>query len=110
MKVDIIGAHYNDAYWYKPEVFEPTRFDIESAFYKEAAEAGMTPHSLTKRGFGLGMRSCPGQTFSFLEIKVVLAVLLSFVDYEVDPQLLKQEGVGFGIGSEVVPMFRVTKL
>ena len=45
------------------------------------------------------MRACPGQTLAILEIKVILAYFFMKFDYEVDPEILQKEGVGFGLGS-----------
>jgi len=38
-------------------------------------------------------------SFAMLEIKVVLAYLLTNFDFEVENELLTREGVGFGLGS-----------
>ena len=104
---EIHGTHYNDKYWYKPELFEPDRFNFESDFFKEAKKAGKTGQTYARRGFGVGLRNCPGQTLAYLEIKVAVIALITLMEYSIDEELLKQDGAFFGIGSEVPADFMV---
>uniref|UniRef100_A0A7S3NU63 Cytochrome P450 n=2 Tax=Euplotes crassus TaxID=5936 RepID=A0A7S3NU63_EUPCR len=107
---DINAGHYNPNYWKDPYEFVPERFDVESEFFQEASKEGKIGAGYSKRSFSHGTRACPGQSFAVLEIKVVLIVVLTHIGYTVDDALLDKEGVGFGIGSECIPSFKVTKL
>jgi len=85
----------------------PERYDQESEFYKQAEKEGKIGRGFSTRPFSHGFRACPGQSFAVLEMKVAIIVILTLIDYEVDPELFQKDGVGFGIGSTIVPSFKV---
>ena len=107
IRQEIHATHYNDNYWLKPELFEPDRFNFDSEFYKESKKIGKTGPSHSKRSFGVGMRSCPGKTFAFLEIKIAVIVITTLIDYTIDDELMNKKGAFFGIGSEIPAEFTV---
>lgn len=110
VKEEIFAAHFNENYWKDPYDFVPERFDIDSDFYQQAKKENKVGGGYSKRSFSHGLRACPGQSFAVLEIKIAVIVILSMIDYHIDDELLHKEGVGFGIGSECIPSFKVTKL
>lgn len=65
--------HHHPAFWPEPELFKPERF----------IEQQEVPYTLIP--FGGGVRRCIGYSFSFYEIKIILAQLLSRTDLSIDP-------------------------
>lgn len=109
-KIDIATCHYFTNMWLKPEEFRPERFDMDSEFYKEQKEKCPENSNYSRRAFSQGKRSCPGQTLAYLEIKTILAYLVTYLDYDIDDEFLNRYGIGFGLGCETKPMFTVHKL
>ena len=73
--------------------------------YRECTKQGKVPEVHSRRPFGHGVRSCPGQTFGVLELKVLISYLFPMMDYTVEEELLKNEDVGFAIGTHFKPQF-----
>ena len=107
--VDLVTSHYDENAWLRPKEFIPERFDVESDFYQESMKAGKKRNVYSTRTFSHGARMCPGQTLATLQIKIILAYLLTHLDFEVEKDLLENDGVGFGFGSEMNLMSTVTK-
>jgi len=57
-------THFMDAYWTKPEVFDPLRFSEERAEHKK--------HAFAYAPFGGGLHSCLGQFFAEKFLAVIL--------------------------------------
>jgi hypothetical protein len=110
IKPDVYSPHYDPKKWYEPYEFVPERHDPDSEFTKKALAAGAKPDMYSRRNFGHGLRSCPGKTLAFYNMRVVVTYLLSTIDYEVMDDLLTKEGVGFGLGSLILPKFKISKL
>ena len=110
MKLDLLSSHYNAKNWLDPYDFEPERHDIESEFYQKSKEAGKMPDVYSRRTFSHGTRSCPGMSFATLEMKIMIAYLVTHLEYEFEEGILEHEGIGFGIGSQFEPKIRVTKI
>ncbi|CAI2364476.1 unnamed protein product [Moneuplotes crassus] len=107
IKVDLATGHYNEDYWKDPHDFVPERYDDESEFYKQAEKEGKFGLGFSTRPFSHGFRACPGQSFALLEMKVAIIVILTLIDYEVDPELFQKEGVGFGVGGSIPASFKI---
>nr|XP_050868883.1 cytochrome P450 4C1-like [Vespula vulgaris] len=60
----IFKLHRNKKYWNEPLKFDPNRF----------LSGNVHPHSFLP--FGIGARSCLGQTFAMLEMKMIIATIL----------------------------------
>ncbi len=110
IKQDLNSGNYNPNYWYEPHNFEPDRHDFGSEYYQKAAAEGKTGTGYSRRSFGNGLRACAGQTFAILEVKIIVVVLLTLRDITCDPDLLEKEGVGFGIGSEILINMKLENL
>jgi len=108
-KIDIATAHYYENMWLKPGEFRPERFDMDSDFYKEQKEKCPDNSNYSRRAFSQGKRACPGQTLAYLEIKIILSYLITYLDYDIDEEFLNRYGVGFGLGCETKPMFTIHK-
>lgn len=107
IKFSFTEAHYTKDLWLKPLEFIPERFDTESEFYKESKAQGKIFNSYSRRSFGLGPRKCPGESFAHLSVRVVVAYMVSMMDYDMDEELLKRNDVGFAMGSHIKPMMNV---
>jgi cytochrome P450 len=108
IKVDIFGVHFNEENWIEPFKFEPDRFNADTVFGKrQKKERGIDPFS--SRAFSFGLRSCPGQTFAMIEMKAIVAYLVTMIDYDVPEELFKNEAVGFGLGSKIDSSFTIHK-
>jgi len=109
LRLDLLTPHFNTDDWKDPLSFVPERFDPESEFYEKAMKESKKAGVFSRRAFGHGVRSCPGQTFATLETKVIVAYLLTHMDFEVDESILNRENVGFGMGSHIVPKFKISE-
>jgi cytochrome P450 len=107
---DIRTAHFNDESWLNPLAFEPDRHDSNSEIYQEAKKQGMNFEAYARRTFSHGSRNCPGQTFATLEMKVVIAFMISQGKFKFDQKDIDNEGIGFGLGSHFQPMVQTSKL
>jgi cytochrome P450 len=66
--VPVYAVHRHEAYWRKPDDFDPSRFEPQTAKARD---------HYTYLPFGAGPRICIGQTFAQLEMTAVLATLLT---------------------------------
>lgn len=100
--------HYDPQFWQEPMEFIPERFDPESDYY--FTPSGKTRPPLSSLTFGFGYRVCPGQSFALMEIKLIIAYVLTQMDYEVPQATLENEGMGFGLACQTSCPFTVTKI
>lgn len=68
-------VHRNPDYWTDPDTFDPDRFSEENS-------KRHTPYSYLP--FGLGRRTCMGKQFGMNEMRVVLALLFKYYDFQYD--------------------------
>ncbi|RCI04939.1 cytochrome P450-dit2 [Rhizopus stolonifer] len=91
--IELYTVHHLNRYWYKPEEFNPDRFDKESSSYRE--EAVWMP-------FGYGPRQCIGLNFSLSEQRVLMAMMLKRYTWKLvkdsEHQLGLKNAGGGGIG------------
>lgn len=108
--IDILAMHFNEEEWHTPNEFIPERFDPESKFfYKPGTEKEMrSPYAYTP--FGLNVRNCPGQAIAKIEMKVIVAYLMTMMDYEVDTNTLRNPFAKFGISSQLELPIKITKV
>ena len=67
--VDIIGLHKDPRYWRNAHVFDPSRFLVGDPDFEEVEIGSYIP-------FGGGPRTCIGNMFGLLEVKLALVQLL----------------------------------
>mmetsp|Transcript_15739 Transcript_15739/g.13763 ORF Transcript_15739/g.13763 Transcript_15739/m.13763 type:complete len:197 (-) Transcript_15739:6-596(-) len=95
---DLSVPHYDPEEYIDPLKYIPERFDPESKYFLKPTDGkARRPYSYVP--FSFGCRACPGQTFAMLELKVALAYILTHVKYEIDPEYLSNETLGFAVGS-----------
>jgi cytochrome P450 len=71
VQVSIYGLHYQEKYFPKPDVFDPTRFTAENE--KQIPRYAYLP-------FGAGPRVCIGNQFAMMEARLILATMLQHFD------------------------------
>ncbi len=69
----IYGAHHNEDYWENPDVFDPTRFDVEK---------NGKVHPFAHIPFGGGPRVCIGQNMAKMQILLVMSAIVRDYDFE----------------------------
>ena len=110
LKIDIHSAHFDSKKWLDPYSYEPDRHDIESEFYQKSRDEGRTPDVYWRRAFSHGARSCPGQSFANLEMRIVIAYMVLNMNFQFEKKDLEHENIGFGMGSHFVPKIKVNKI
>ena len=85
--------------WQRPHEFIPERFDPDSEYFSKPNSGGKSRGTYSFIPFTYGSRGCPGRSFAMLEIRVVLAYLLTHVDFSIIQEYFEKPGIGFGVGS-----------
>jgi len=86
INIAMMGVHYNPNVWENPTIFTPERF-----LNTDESDAAASSGSFV--GFGYGRRSCIGQNFAMLEMRLVLSTLLRkfhFAHIPLSPVILTQ--------------------
>ena len=113
IRLDISSTHFNSNEWHSPTQFIPERFDPESDYFfkpNKNNEGKKEPRSAnTWLTFSTGLRGCPGQSLAMLEVKIIVTYILLNFEYEVEPELLENDNVGFGLGSHFKLNLKVNK-
>ncbi|CAI2366076.1 unnamed protein product [Moneuplotes crassus] len=107
IRIDLSTCHFDKNKWLDEYEFIPERHDFESEYYKRAKQTGIKPDVYSRRTFSHGMRSCPGQSFAMLEMKVAIAYLVTHLDIQFDEEQLNNKDIGFGLGSHFIPLVTV---
>ena len=109
MKIEVTGPHFSEVNWVDPWRFEPDRFDPETEF-GNLQKTTKPSDPMSRRTFGFGQRSCPGQTFATLELKVGLSYLVTMIDdFKIPEDVLNNDGAGFGLASKIDTNFKIYK-
>jgi len=93
--ISMLTSHYNTEQFPDPYKFLPERFDPQSEHYKVNSETAR--HPLAYIPFSFNCRKCPGMILALIEIKTILAYMVTKIDYEIDEKLLKNDNVRYGI-------------
>jgi cytochrome P450 len=109
MKKDLFIPHYDEAEYFKPREFIPERFDPESEYFPKPNSGGKARRPYSYIPFSYGIRACPGQSFSMLELKIAVAYLLTHIDYDVPQTLLDDEYVGWAVCTPYELPMTITK-
>mmetsp|Transcript_32853 Transcript_32853/g.32191 ORF Transcript_32853/g.32191 Transcript_32853/m.32191 type:complete len:108 (-) Transcript_32853:13-336(-) len=103
----IVEANTSHTDWLQPNSFKPERHDPESEFYEKSTQQGKIQNIYSRRTFGHGPRSCPGQILASLELKIFTAYFLTHMEYDVPEEDLSNDHIGFGIGTQFNPKFKI---
>lgn len=105
------GIHYNPKQWVEPWKFIPERFDSESEYFIPPAneKSKKTRHPMSFIPFSFGLRSCPGKTLAYLELKSITSHFLSKFDYELDADQKANDFLRFSLRSQFELKLQITK-
>ena len=93
--IPIAALHRDPMQWPDPSRFDPTRFEGGgSAVAGGGAGVNAKAHPMSFIPFSAGPRNCVGSNFALLEARLILAVLLQKVDWELDAATYKHHPVG----------------
>ena len=90
--IDIHGLHYNSEQWIEPFKFIPERFDPDSQYFLRP-NSDKARSSYAHASFSYGARACPGQTMAMLEIKIIVAYILSNIEYSIDEEIINKDDI-----------------
>lgn len=108
MKINLYASNHSPVEHQRPHDFIPERFDPESEFFtKPNSNKASSPYSNIP--FSHGPRGCPGLVIAMMQIKVAFVYILSKYDYEIEPETLKKEGMGFALRSGIELHAKFTK-
>jgi cytochrome P450 len=93
--------HLDPNEWQQPKNFIPERFDASSEYFIPPNNGKKQRHALSYIPFSHGARNCAGQALAYAETKVILARLLTRLEYNVDRDLLDNDHVRFNFLSHV---------
>jgi len=77
--VNVIALHYNHRVWKDPTIFDPSRF------LRSDSDSDAVISPLNYMPFGYGRRTCIGQNFAMVEMKLILASLLYKFKFQMVP-------------------------
>ena len=109
LRLDMQVTHLDPKEWQKPNEFIPERFDPESEYFLRPNSGGKSRSPYSFIPFTYGSRGCPGRSFAMLEIRVVLAYLLTHVDFSIEKEYFDRPGIGFGVGTNLEMDFTVIR-
>ena len=110
IRIDFTCRHLSSLDWQQPFEFIPERFDPSSKFFDRPTNDTKSRSSYSHIPFSHGMRSCPGQTFALLQVKIVLIYLLTQVEFSLDSEIMNNNEMGFGMYTTNDLPFTVSKL
>ena len=97
-KINLFASNHSYNDYHRPFEFMPERFEPESEYFTRPADG--KPRSVYSYiPFSHGLRGCPGLSYAVLQIRVAIGFVCAKLDCEVDPELMKKEGVGFAVRS-----------
>ena len=104
--IGVTYINYNPKEWHRPTEFLPERFNPNSElFFKPDTKVMRDPKSMNS--FSNGKRKCIGQVLGMQSAKVVLARLLTKVDYEVTQELMDRVKPSFDLYSKTDLMIKI---
>ena len=103
----VINLHHNSKEWQNPLEFIPERFDPESSYFVRPDGKQRSPYSYLP--FMVGSRKCPGQILAMLELRILVAKILTSIDYDIDEELLANKYARFGLFSNFRVKLRFNK-
>ncbi|KAI9694328.1 MAG: hypothetical protein M1820_009017 [Bogoriella megaspora] len=94
--VNIYTIHHNEEYFPDPFTFKPERWLSESAVEADEEKARKKLMHDAFTPFSIGSRGCAGKAMAYLEISLVLAKTLWYLDFHRPRNNIKADRVGEG--------------
>jgi cytochrome P450 len=110
VQICVLSAQYNTKQWPDPEKFKPERFDPQSKNYFVNSETSTPRHPMSYIPFSFGPRKCPGMILALIEVKTLLAYMVTKLDYSIDESLLKNENARFSIYTNFDLTLKINKI
>ena len=97
INIGLIHPHHNPKQYHKPLEYIPERFDPDSEYFYVPGSDKVARDIKSFIPFTFGQRNCTGQTLAKLESKVLLARILTKLDFEIDKEILENPNLRFNM-------------
>ena len=97
VSVNLVYPHYNCDNYYNAFEYIPERFDPSSKYFMRPSNPSLPRDPKSFIPFSLGPRNCAGQVLAKLESKVILSRILTRIEFEIDPEIMKYEHKRFNL-------------
>lgn len=94
------GPAVDKSQWHKPAEFIPERFDPLSEYFYRPNSDNKPRNPRSWVPFSSGIRTCPGKVLTTFETKIVIARMVSRIEYEINEDLLQNDKLQFNIHSQ----------
>lgn len=94
-----LHTHNNYELWHEAEKCIPERFDPEHKYFTKPVGTNERRSPLSHGPFGFGARKCPGQILATIEIKFIVARLVTTIDFDIDQTQLERNDMRFNASS-----------
>ena len=97
MTTSLLCTQHNANEWQNPLEFIPERFNPNSPYFLKPNGKQRSPYAYMP--FMVGGRSCPGQILAMLELKILVAKIITSIDYDIDQELIDNKYARFSLFS-----------
>ena len=108
--INLAARHYDPTEWHEPNKFIPERFDPSHSYFNKPGFEKQIRDSSSFIPFGIGPRTWCGKEFAMYEMRIVLAYIITKLDFDIDEELLKNEYMLFGAGNQFPLTMKINKI